>query len=72
MNMDVVFNIVIVVFTVSNLAAMGLELNLRDAFELAVENVEGSVNNPLGQLRGRLNDTKLFHRIGTQEKKHAR
>jgi hypothetical protein len=48
MNLDVVFNIVIVVFTVSNLAAMGLELNLRDAFELAVENVEGSVNNPLG------------------------
>ena len=33
MNLDVVFNIVIVVFTVSNLAAMGLELNLRDALK---------------------------------------
>ncbi len=31
MNLDIVFNIVIVVFTVSNLAAMGLETNLRDA-----------------------------------------
>jgi hypothetical protein len=56
MNMDIVFNIVIVVFTVSNLAAMGPELNLRDAFELAVENVEGSVNIPVGQLRGRLDE----------------
>ena len=33
MNLDVVFNIVIVVFTVSNLAAMGLELNLREALK---------------------------------------
>ena len=56
MNLDVVFNIVIVVFTVSNLAAMGLELNLRDAVELAVEDVEGSVNIPLSQLRGRLDE----------------
>jgi BASS family bile acid:Na+ symporter len=31
MSLEVVFNIVIVVFTVSNLAAMGLELDLREA-----------------------------------------
>jgi hypothetical protein len=31
MNIQIVFNIVLVIFTVSNLAAMGLELNLRDA-----------------------------------------
>ncbi len=34
----------------------GLVLDVRDAFELAVENVEGSVNIPLGQLRGRLDE----------------
>jgi BASS family bile acid:Na+ symporter len=31
MSLQIVFNIVVVVFTVSNLAAMGLELNLREA-----------------------------------------
>jgi BASS family bile acid:Na+ symporter len=31
MSMQIVFNIVVVIFTVSNLAAMGLELNLREA-----------------------------------------
>ncbi len=29
--MQVVFNIAVVVFTVANLAAMGLEMNLREA-----------------------------------------
>jgi BASS family bile acid:Na+ symporter len=33
MNLDVIFNIVVVIFTVSNLATMGLELNLRDALK---------------------------------------
>ena len=31
MSLQIVFNLVVVIFTVSNLAAMGLELNLRDA-----------------------------------------
>ena len=31
MNLQIVFNIVVVVFTVANLAAMNLELNLRKA-----------------------------------------
>jgi len=30
MSLQVIFNIVVVIFTVSNLAALGLELNLRD------------------------------------------
>jgi len=33
MTMEIAFNIVVVVFTVSNLMAMGLELNLRDALK---------------------------------------
>ena len=31
MNMQIGFNITVVTFTVSNLAALGLELNLRNA-----------------------------------------
>jgi hypothetical protein len=31
MNMQIGFNITVVIFTVSNLAALGLELNLREA-----------------------------------------
>jgi hypothetical protein len=31
MSIEIVFNLVVVIFTVSNLAAMGLELSLRDA-----------------------------------------
>ena len=31
-------------------------LDVREPFELAVENVEGAVNIPLGQLRGRLDE----------------
>jgi NADPH-dependent 2,4-dienoyl-CoA reductase/sulfur reductase-like enzyme/rhodanese-related sulfurtransferase len=34
----------------------GLILDVRDPFELAVEKVEGAVNIPLGQLRGRLDE----------------
>ena len=34
----------------------GMILDVRDAFELAVENVEGAVNIPLGQLRSRLDE----------------
>ena len=34
----------------------GVILDVRDAFELAVENVEGAVNIPLGQLRARLDE----------------
>jgi NADPH-dependent 2,4-dienoyl-CoA reductase/sulfur reductase-like enzyme/rhodanese-related sulfurtransferase len=34
----------------------GLVLDVREPFELAVENVEGAVNIPLGQLRGRLDE----------------
>jgi NADPH-dependent 2,4-dienoyl-CoA reductase/sulfur reductase-like enzyme/rhodanese-related sulfurtransferase len=34
----------------------GVILDVRDPFELAVENVEGVVNIPLGQLRGRLDE----------------
>jgi len=34
MNLDFVFNIVVVVFTVANLAAMGLELNPREALRI--------------------------------------
>jgi NADPH-dependent 2,4-dienoyl-CoA reductase/sulfur reductase-like enzyme/rhodanese-related sulfurtransferase len=34
----------------------GVVLDVRDAFELAVENVEGAVNIPLGQLRARLDE----------------
>ena len=34
----------------------GLILDVREAFELAVENVEGAVNIPLGQLRSRLDE----------------
>ena len=34
----------------------GVILDVRDAFELAVENVEGAVNIPLGQLRSRLDE----------------
>ena len=34
----------------------GLILDVRDPFELAVENVEGAVNIPLGQLRARLDE----------------
>ena len=34
----------------------GVVLDVRDAVELAVEDVEGSVNIPLGQLRGRLDE----------------
>ena len=33
MSIQIVFNIVLVIFTVSNLAAMGLELNLREALK---------------------------------------
>ena len=31
MSLQVIFNIVVVIFTVTNIAALGLELNLRDA-----------------------------------------
>lgn len=34
----------------------GLILDVREGFELAVENVEGAVNIPLGQLRSRLDE----------------
>ena len=34
----------------------GLILDVREPFELTVENVEGAVNIPLGQLRGRLDE----------------
>ncbi len=34
----------------------GVVLDVRESFELAVENVEGAVNIPLGQLRGRLDE----------------
>ncbi len=34
----------------------GLILDVREPFELAVENVEGAINIPLGQLRGRLDE----------------
>ena len=34
----------------------GVILDVRDPFELAVENVEGAVNIPLGQLRARLDE----------------
>jgi pyruvate/2-oxoglutarate dehydrogenase complex dihydrolipoamide dehydrogenase (E3) component/rhodanese-related sulfurtransferase len=34
----------------------GMILDVREAFELAVENVEGAVNIPLGQLRSRLDE----------------
>jgi len=34
----------------------GVVLDVRDPFELAVENVEGAVNIPLGQLRSRLDE----------------
>ena len=36
--------------------ADGVVLDVREPFELAVENVEGAVNIPLGQLRGRLDE----------------
>jgi BASS family bile acid:Na+ symporter len=39
MTMETVFNLVVVIFTVGNLAAMGLELNLRDALK-ALRNVK--------------------------------
>jgi rhodanese-related sulfurtransferase len=34
----------------------GVILDVRELFELAVENVEGAVNIPLGQLRARLDE----------------
>jgi rhodanese-related sulfurtransferase len=34
----------------------GMLLDVREPFELAVENVEGAVNIPLGQLRARLDE----------------
>jgi rhodanese-related sulfurtransferase len=34
----------------------GVILDVREPFELAVENVEGAVNIPLGQLRARLDE----------------
>jgi rhodanese-related sulfurtransferase len=34
----------------------GFLLDVREAFELAVENVQGAVNIPLGQLRARLGE----------------
>ena len=34
----------------------GVILDVREPFELAVENVEGAINIPLGQLRGRLDE----------------
>jgi NADPH-dependent 2,4-dienoyl-CoA reductase/sulfur reductase-like enzyme/rhodanese-related sulfurtransferase len=37
-------------------AGKGLLLDVREAFELAVENVQGAVNIPLGQLRTRLGE----------------
>jgi BASS family bile acid:Na+ symporter len=39
MNIETIFNLVVVIFTVGNLAAMGLELNLRDAIK-ALRNVK--------------------------------
>jgi BASS family bile acid:Na+ symporter len=39
MTIETVFNLVVVIFTVANLAAMGLELNLRDAIK-ALRNVK--------------------------------
>ena len=44
----------------------GVILDVREPFELAVENVEGAVNIPLGQLRARLNELpkdKMIHVI---------
>ena len=37
-------------------AKSGFILDVREPFELAVENVEGAINIPMGQLRGRLNE----------------
>jgi rhodanese-related sulfurtransferase len=34
----------------------GVILDVREPFELAVENVEGAINIPLGQLRSRLDE----------------
>ena len=39
-----------------NEAKTGFILDVREAIELAVENVPGAINIPLGQLRGRLNE----------------
>jgi rhodanese-related sulfurtransferase len=37
-------------------AGEGFLLDVREAFELAVEEAPGAVNIPMGQLRGRLNE----------------
>jgi rhodanese-related sulfurtransferase len=37
-------------------AGKGFLLDVREIFELAVENVQGAVNIPLGQLRARLGE----------------